>query len=85
MTTDTDTTETLRRDRLAAINAQAGDRRTLEQRHGRVWDSHELGRDFEVLAYRAPYVVARRRSDARLGSLEFQHRPRLYFNWEEDT
>ena len=38
MTTDTDLTESLRRDRLAALNAVPTDRRTLEERHGWVWD-----------------------------------------------
>ena len=85
MTTSIDATEKLRRDRLAAINGVSTERSTLERRHGRVWDTHELGRDFEVLGYMAPYVVVRRRADGRLGSLEFQHHPRLYFNWEEDS
>jgi hypothetical protein len=29
-------------------------------------------------------VVARRKSDGMRGSLEFQHHPRFYFNWEDD-
>jgi uncharacterized repeat protein (TIGR01451 family) len=43
-----DITEELRRRRLALLNAEAGDRQTLEQRHGQVWDGVELGRDFKV-------------------------------------
>ena len=79
-----DVTEDLRRGRLALLNAEAGNRQALEGRHGQVWDGAELGRDFEVLGFMAPYVVARRRADQRLGSLEFQHYPRFYFNWRED-
>ena len=79
-----DITEQLRRVRLAVLNAEPGDRHTLEQRHGQVWDGSELGREFEVIGFMAPLVVARRKSDGTRGSLEFQHHPRFYFNWEED-
>jgi hypothetical protein len=84
MMIDTDVTETLRRGRLVRINAQPQDRHTLEHSHGQVWDSRELARDFIVVGYMAPFVVVRRRADGVVGSLEFQHEPRFYFNWEED-
>jgi hypothetical protein len=80
----TDPTEPLRRARQAQLNAEAADRATLEARHGHVWDTGELARDFEVLGFLAPYVVVRRRTDGRLGSLEFQHCPRLYFHFQLD-
>lgn len=79
-----DITEELRQVRLAVLNAEPGDRQSLEERHGQVWDGSELGRDFEVLGFMAPLVVARRKSDGMRGSLEFQHQPRFYFNWEDD-
>ena len=81
---DTDVTEQLRRVRLAVLNAEPGDRPALKERHGDVWDGVELGRDFEVIGFMAPLVVARRRSDGIRGSLEFQHHPRFYFNWRDD-
>jgi hypothetical protein len=81
---DTDVTEQLRRVRLAVLNADPGDRPALKERHGDVWDGVELGRDFEVIGFMAPLVVARRRSDSQRGSLEFQHHPRFYFNWRDD-
>ena len=81
---DTDITEQLRLVRLAVLNAEPGDRHALEQRHGQVWDGSELGRDYEVIGFMAPLVVARRKSDGIRGSLEFQHHPRFYFNWRED-
>ena len=84
MTAGMDVTESLRRDRLAALNTDPADRRTLQQRHGRVWDAGELKRDFIVLGFLAPYAAVRRRTDRALGSLEFQHHPRLYFNWLAD-
>ncbi len=76
--------DVLRLDRLAAINAAPGDRAMLEVRHGQVWGPQELRRDFDVQGYLAPIVVVRRRSDGVIGTLEFQHQPRFYFNWRED-
>lgn len=75
-------TEFLRRQRLIEINAESGDRVTLEARHGRVWNTQELGQDFGVIGFAAPFVVVRRRSDGLRGSLEFQHEPRFYFSFE---
>jgi hypothetical protein len=80
----TDPTGPIRRTRLAQSNAASGSRAALECRHGQVWDSAQLARDFEVLGFLAPYVVVRRRADGHKGSLEFQHRPRLYFHFQLD-
>ena len=87
---NSDETEDIRRDRLAVINgavasqdAQA-ERKRLEAEYGQVWDAGQLRADFEVLGFMAPYVVVRRRSDGRKGSLEFQHSPRFYFNFALD-
>jgi hypothetical protein len=80
----TDPTESIRCTRLAEINAVPGGREALEARHGRVWDTEELVRDFEALGFLAPYVVVRRRADGHKGSLEFQHHPRLYFHFQPD-
>jgi hypothetical protein len=77
-----DETETIRRQQLAEINAQPGSRESLEAQHGQVWDTQELGRDFTVEGFLAPYVVVRRKSDGQQGSLLFQHDPRLYFGFQ---
>jgi hypothetical protein len=37
-----------------------------------------------IIAFLAPLVVVRRKADGVKGSLEFQHRPRLYFNFVAD-
>jgi hypothetical protein len=79
-----DPTETLRRARSAEINTAPAGRAVLEATHGRVWDADELGREFEVVGFLAPYVVVRRKSDGQVGSLEFQHQPRFYFNYQPD-
>jgi hypothetical protein len=78
----TDPTETARREMLAEINAEPGSREYLAARHGEVWSTDELSRDFEVIGFAAPLVVVRRKSDGVKGSLMFQHHPRFYFGFE---
>ena len=48
------------------------------------WNTEELQRDFSVQGFMAPFVVVKRKSDGKTGSLEFTHSPRVYFNWRED-
>lgn len=56
----------------------------LAAEQGQTWTSDELRRDFEVTGFMAPFVVVRRKSDGVVGSLEFTHSPRVYFNFQED-
>ena len=79
-----DPTEAIRRQEVAEINAAPGSREALAAKHGQVWSTQELGTDFEVLGFMAPYVIVRRRSDGAKGSLQFQHDPRFYFNFSAD-
>lgn len=85
-----DETEAVRRERLVAINRATesknaeSERKRLEARHGKVWNTPELAAVFEVIGFVAPYVVVRRRADGCRGSLEFQHHPRFYFNFVLD-
>jgi hypothetical protein len=79
-----DETESIRRVRQAELNAAEAGRGRLEADYGRVWNMGELERDFDVIAFLAPYVVVREKSSGRKGSLEFQHWPRYYFNWRSD-
>ena len=79
-----DPTESIRRQRLAEINAEPGSRVAMEAEHGQVWDTSELTRAFDVLGFMAPVVVVRRKSDEVRGSLEFQHSPRFYFRFVAD-
>lgn len=74
-------TEILRSTLRNALNAAPGSRTELEERHGQVWTTAEVTSEFELLQFAAPLVVARRLSDARLGSLFFQHSPRFYFGF----
>jgi hypothetical protein len=77
-----DDTEAIRRQQFLEINAQPGSREALEAEHGQVWNTQELGQDFQVEGFAAPYVVVRRKSDGQRGSLMFQHNPRFYFGFE---
>ncbi len=59
-------------------------RLALAAEYGQVWDTQQLRQDFEVIGFLAPLVVVRRKADGVKGSLEFQHRPRYYFNFVAD-
>jgi len=79
-----DQAEALRCQRLVEINAEPGSREALEAQHGQVWDTAEVRTDFSVLGFSAPFVIVRRNSDGVRGSLEFQHNPRFYFNFQPE-
>jgi len=79
-----DATEVVRREMLTVINAEPGSREALETEHGQVWNTQELGQDFEVLGFASPLVAVRSRSDGTKGSLFFQHTPRFYFDFQAD-
>ncbi len=78
---ENDSTESLRRELTRKLNSEPGNRASLEAKYGQVWETDELGRDFEVKGFLAPFVVVRRKSDGVLGTLMFQHEPRLYFRF----
>ena len=79
-----DATENIRRELVRKLNAEPKGRAALELKHGQVWDTQELGRDYEVIGSSPPLVMVRRRSDAVLGTLFFQHEPRFYFGFSPD-
>jgi len=80
----TDSTEQVRRELVAEINTDPGSRESLEAEHDQVWDTEQISEDFEVTGFMDPFVVVKRKSDGQVGSLEFQHLPRFYFNFRED-
>ena len=80
-----DLTEGLRRAMVETINADPGSREAIEAQHGRVWDTAELTKEFDVLGFMAPFVIVRCRATDKKGSLQFQHMPRFYFLWSEDS
>ena len=57
------------------------DRQELEEKHGDVWDTTQLQEKFKVIAFVAPFADVEDRETGDRGSVEFQHDPRLYFNF----
>ena len=82
---ETDPTEDIRRTLVVQVNADPNERAALESQHGQVWDAEALARDFVVVGFMAPFVVVRRKADGVVGSLMFQHHPRYYFGWKQDS
>jgi hypothetical protein len=88
-----DETEQYRRARQAELNSAAvsasrdEERARLETEYGKgnVWTSEELrASQYEVIGFMAPFVVVRDRTTGKKGSMEFQHSPRFYFNFQAD-
>jgi hypothetical protein len=86
-----DETEGYRRQRVAELNSapvsndkDAEKKRLEAETGGPVYTTDEMSKEFEALGFAAPYIIVKRRSDGSKGSLEFQHSPRLYFNWQKD-
>ncbi len=77
-----DETELARRRRLAEINLVPGSREQLEQQYGEVWDTDQMTELFRPVGFMAPFLVVVRIADNVKGSLEFQHNPRFYFNFQ---
>ncbi len=59
-------------------------RKELESKYGKVYNTGELQEYFKVTAFSSPYVIVTRLSDNVVGSLQFTHMPRLYYNFKED-
>jgi hypothetical protein len=78
-----DETEAIRRQRQAELNA-GYPREILEAVFGKVYSTDELRLEWEVVGFFAPLVVVKSRADGGLGSFEFQHSPRFYFNYKRD-
>jgi hypothetical protein len=77
-----DLTEGVRRELVAAINADPGSREALEAKYGKVWDTAQLQADFSVVSFAAPFCSVVRRSDNKRGLIAFQHDPRFYFAFQ---
>lgn len=56
-------------------------RTELEAKYGKVWTTDEMRKEFDIVGFGAPFVVAVEKSTGAKGSLEFSHSPRFYFDW----
>ena len=48
------------------------------------WSTEELQSEFDVLGFSMGIVVVRRKSDEVLGTIDFDHSPRVYFGFRKD-
>ena len=78
-----DQTENARRQLVQEVNRDA-ERTKLEEQYGEVLTTSEMQERYTVEGFLAPFVVCRRKSDGRRGTLMFSHSPRFYFGWKED-
>jgi hypothetical protein len=71
---------------VGAINKDPFTREHLEEVYGKdnVFDTDELAKHFNVQGFAAPFVIVHRKSDGAVGTLTFQHEPRLYWDFQED-
>lgn len=81
----TDPTEE-RRALSTNINSSPFTREHLEEVYGKgnVFNTDELREAFEVQGFAAPFCIVQRKSDGKIGTLTFQHQPRLYWDFQED-
>jgi hypothetical protein len=63
-------------------NEKQESRPALEAKYGQVWDAEEFARDFVATAIIGLTVVARRKTDNTVGTLEYQNDPRFYYQWQ---
>lgn len=60
-------------------------REELERIYGEVLSTTEATQKYEFIAFCAPVVEVKRKSDGKRGTLEFQANPRFYFAFVEDA
>ena len=78
-----DSTEQARRELVQEVN-QDTERAKLEEKYGEVMTTSMMQSLYDVEGFLAPFIVCRRKSDGKRGTLMFSHAPRYYFSWEED-
>lgn len=78
-----DSTEQARRELVQEVN-QDTERAKLEEKYGEVMTTSMMQSLYDVEGFLAPFIVCRRKSDGKRGTLMFSHSPRYYFSWQED-
>jgi hypothetical protein len=73
--------EAIRADLLARMQADPQPREAFEALGIQVYNTSEVADLFELVHFEAPLVVVRRWEDGELGSMFFQHEPRLYWGF----
>lgn len=57
------------------------ERAELESKYGKVWNTAELKKDFDVIGFSMGFVVVRNKETGEKGSFDFQHQPRFYYGY----
>ena len=78
-----DNTEQARRELVQEVN-QDTERAKLEEKYGELMTTSMMQSLYDVEGFLAPFIVCRRKSDGKRGTLMFSHSPRYYFSWQED-
>lgn len=78
-----DSTEQARRELVQEVN-QDTERAKLEEKYGEIMATSEMQERYTVEGFLAPFIVCRRKTDGKRGTLIFSHSPRYYFSWQED-
>jgi len=76
-----DPTESMRRQMVGQMGVAL---EAARERGEQVWSTEQLREEFEVMAFLAPFVQVRRKSDGQMGVMTFTHGPRWYFGWEPE-
>lgn len=78
------TEEGLRKELIASLAAEGGERAELEAKYGKVWSTEELTAEFAVLGFLAPFVHVERKATGERGTMMFKSHPRYYFSFEAE-
>ena len=79
-----DPTENIRKQMVAELNSDDATKAELQEKHGRVWTSDEMRKEFEPLSFMAPFIIVCKKDTGERGSLMFTHSPRFYFAWKPE-
>ncbi len=70
--------------RIAMIPTMPERLQKFKDAGGKVYTTEELREHFEVIAFSAPFISVTEKSTGKLGSMEFTHNPRFYFDFKYD-
>lgn len=78
---NSDPTESIRR---AMIPNMPAELQKWVEAGKKVYTTEEMSAEFEVIGFMAPFICVKEKSTGKLGSMQFTHNPRYYFDWKED-
>lgn len=79
-----DPTEVIRKEIETVLDTNTTMVVAVAEANGGAMTTAEMTALYDVLGFLSPFVVVRRKSDGKKGSLMFTHDPRRYFSFKED-